>query len=252
MRDWLNDLGRVAGRVLRQLIRDPRFLVLSAIVPVLLVLLLDGLFGSIPTFMALRIRIEVYALPAAGFFIFFLTYILCTIVLVRERREGTLSRMFAAGYRRSSVVLGYVAGYSTIAVIQTALVLATTVLTFDIALGSHMIGVVATILILSVVSLALGVFVSTLARTEGQIFPSIPLIIVPAILLSGLIIPLDDLHYTLRAVSYLIPLTYAENVLIGVMRDGRALTDLAGSFLLLFGYGVVLLVVASLTVREGD
>jgi ABC-2 type transport system permease protein len=240
----------VAGRVLRQLIRDPRFLVLSAIVPVILVLLLEALFDSVPSFMALRIRIAAYALPAAGFFIFFLTYILCTIVLVRERREGTLSRMFAAGYRRWSVVLGYVAGYSTIAVVQTALVLVTTVLTFDIAPGAHLAVVVATILLLSVVSLSLGVFVSTLARTEGQIFPSIPLIIVPAILLSGLIIPLDELHYALRGLAYLIPLTYAENVLVGVMRDGRSLAEVAGSLALLLAYGVALLVVASLTIRE--
>jgi ABC-2 type transport system permease protein len=222
------------------------------VVPILLVIMLKAVFDGVPTFMALRIRISAYALPAAGFFVFFLTYILCTIVLVRERREGTLSRMFAAGYRRSSVVCGYVCGYAAIAVTQTLLVLIATVLTFDIPVGSHMVLVVITILVLSVVSLSLGVFVSTMARTEGQIFPSIPLIIVPSILLSGLIIPLDELHQSLRAIAYLIPLTYAENVLIGVMRDGKSFVDVAGSFVMLVAFGVLLLGVASFTVRESE
>jgi len=252
MSEFLGDLGRVSGRVLRQLQRDPRFLVLAAIVPIVLVLLIKGIFQGVPGFMALHIRIGAYALPAAGFFIFFLTYVLCTIVLVRERREGTLSRMFAAGYRRSSVVCGYVAGYALIAVVQTVLVIAATVIFFHIPLGGHLVLVVATILILSVVSLALGVFISTLARTEGQIFPSIPLIIMPAMLLSGLIIPLDDLHWVLRPISYVIPLTYAENVLLGVMRDGKAFAEVAGSFAMLVGFGALLLGVASVTLREGE
>lgn len=252
MREFIGDLGRVSARVLRQLHKDPRFLGLAAVVPILLVLLIKGIFEGVPGFMALHIHIGAYALPAAGFFIFFLTYVLCTIVLVRERREGTLSRMFAAGYRRSSVVCGYVTGYAAIAVVQTVLVIASTVVLFHIPVGGHLVLVVFTVLILSVVSLALGVFISTLARTEGQIFPSIPLVIMPAILLSGLIIPLEDLHAWLRPIAYAIPLTYAENVLIGVMRDGKTLADVAGSFAMLVGFGVVLLGVASVTLREGD
>jgi ABC-2 type transport system permease protein len=248
----MRDLARVAHRVLLQLWRDPRYLAMSSVVPVLLVILLDALFEDVPVFHMLNIPIGAYALPAAAFFIFFLTYIVCTIVLIRERREGTLSRMFAAGYSRGSVVLGYVTGYGLLAVAQTLVVIVATAWVFDLSLSGRVVPVVLTTLLMALVSLALGVFISTLARSEGQIFPTIPLVIIPSLLLSGLVIPLGDLHVSLRAIAYVLPLTYAEKVLLGVMRDGESFAEVAGWFLALVGYGAGLLIVASLTVRESE
>ncbi len=242
------DIARVARRILSQLARDPRFLVLSGVVPVALVFLLKYVFRALP----IPLDLSAYAIPVAGFFIFFITFILCTIVLVRERRDGTLTRMFACGYGRASVVLGYVLGYSTVAAVQTALVLITTVYAFDVALGSNVVAIAATTMSLSIVSLALGVFISTVARSEGQIFPLIPLIIVPSLLLSGLILPASALPGWMRGVSYAIPLTFAEKVLLGLTRDGKTWADTLPSFLALIGFGAGLLVVASATLKESD
>lgn len=248
----MRDIARVARRILAQLGKDPRFLLMSGAVPVLLVLLLKYVFDTIPQMRMLGVRMERYALPAAGFFIFFITYILCTIVLVRERRDGTLGRMFAVGYGRSAVVLGYVLGYSTVAAVQTVLVVTTTLIVFPVTLGSNALPIVGTMMALSVVSLSLGIFISSLARSEGQIFPTIPLIIVPSILVSGLVIPHDAMPGWMQGISYAIPLTYAEKVLLGLMRDGRAFTDVLPSFAALIGYGMALLTLASLTLRESD
>jgi ABC-2 type transport system permease protein len=247
----MRDVFRIASRILAQLVKDPRFLALAAAAPVLLVLLLKYVFGRFPQ-LSMLVRIDVYALPAGGFFIFFFTYILCTIVLIRERRDGTLARMFSCGYRRHHVILGYVAGYSLTAAIQTGLVVTATILLFDVTLGASAVGVVATTMSLSVVSLAFGVFVSTLLRTEGQIFPTIPLVIVPSLLLSGLVLPHESLAPWMRAVSYAIPLTYAEKVLLGLLRDGKPFGRLLPEFLLLVGYGAALLAAASLTLREEE
>jgi ABC-2 type transport system permease protein len=193
-----------------------------------------------------------YAIPAAAFFIFFITYLLCTLVLVRERRGGTLGRMFASGYRRGAVVLGYMTGYSTVAAVQTVLVVGTTVAVFPVTLGARALPVMATTMLLSVVSLALGIVISTTARSEGQIFPMIPLVIVPSMLLCGLVIPVDRMPGWMAALSYAIPLTWAEKVLLGLMRDGRSFAEVSGSLAALGIYGAVLLAIASLTLREGD
>jgi ABC-2 type transport system permease protein len=240
----------VARRILAQLGKDPRFLFFSGLAPILLVVLLKYVFDAIPGMRQLGVRLDAYAVPAAGFFIFFITYLLCTIVLVRERRDGTLGRMFAAGYRRGAIVLGYVAGYSTIALVQTALVLLATVVVFDVSLGGNALPVAVTTMALSVVSLSLGLVVSTVARTEGQIFPTIPLIAVPSLLLSGLVIPHESLPGWLQGISYAIPLTYAERVLLGLVRDGKSFAELAGSLGLLGAYGAGALVIASLTLRD--
>ncbi|MCI0342245.1 MAG: ABC transporter permease [Planctomycetales bacterium] len=245
----LLDTTRVARRILAQIARDPRFVGLACAVPVLLVLLLKAVFEGVPMFQRLGLRIGVYALPAGGFIVFFLAYVLSTIVLVRERRDGTLERTLAAGYGRASVVLGYVLGYGTIAAVQTAFLFGTTLLAFDVPLAGRVAPVVATTLSLAVVSVALGVFVSALARTEGQVFPTIPLVIAPSLLLCGLVIPLASLPGWLRAIAYAIPLTHAEKVLLGLLRDGRTFAEVAPWLGALVAMGAGLLAAASLTVR---
>ncbi len=252
MPEGLRDMLRVARRVVRQTLRDPRFLVLSLVVPVLLVLLLKGIFEGVPAFRALRVPIDDYALPAGGFMVFFLAYILSTLVLVRERRDGTLGRMLAVGYSRGAITVGFVLGYGALALVQTALVVGATSWLFGIDLGPRLLPVSLTTFALSMVSIAMGVFVSAAARTEGQVFPTVPLLIVPTLLLCGLVLPLDQLPAYLRVIAHLLPPTYAENVLLGLMHRGHAFADELPSFLALLGFGVALVAAASVSVRTRE
>ncbi|MEJ2666788.1 MAG: ABC transporter permease [Deinococcales bacterium] len=249
MPEGLRDTFQVARRVLLQTLRDPRFLVLALAVPVLLVLLLKGIFEGVPAFKALHVPIDAYALPAGGFMVFFLAYVLSTLVLVRERRDGTLERMLAVGYGRPAITAGFVAGYGALALVQTALVVLSTAWLFGIDLGSRWVPVSLTTFVLSMVSIAMGVFVSAAARSEGQVFPTIPLLIVPTLLLCGVVLPLEQLPRYLRVLAHVLPPTYAENVLLGMMRKGHDFARELPSFLALAGFGVALTVAASLSVR---
>ena len=93
----------VARRVLSQLRRDPRFIGLSLLMPVVVVYLLSLFFEGVdvPIF-----KPEEFVVPVGAFIIHFITYALCAIVLVRERASGTLSRMFISGYRPADVIGG--------------------------------------------------------------------------------------------------------------------------------------------------
>ncbi|MCL6093294.1 MAG: ABC transporter permease [Actinomycetota bacterium] len=247
-----SNINAIAVRINRQFLRDRRFLGLSLIVPVLLMLLLKYVLDSLPGLARLGVHISDYAILVAAYLVHFLAYVLSTIVLVRDRKDGTLGRMFVYGYRRREIVLGYVGGYSTIAAVQTALVLILTKYLFDINLAPDLIAVVLTMLALAVVSVGLGVFISNFARNEGQVFPFIPLVIVPTALLSGIAIPIDELPRVLQWCSYLIPLRYAVSVLDGVLNQHRSFFSELGPFLTLVAVGAGLLATASLTLRERE
>ncbi len=242
----------IAVRINRQFLRDRRFLGMSLLVPFLLMLLMKYIFDSLPGLVRLGVHISDYAIMVAAYLVFFIAFVLSTIVLVRDRVIGTLSRMFVCGYRRREIVLGYIAGYSTIASIQTVEVLLLTRYLFDVRLLPDIAPVLLTMLSLAVVSVGLGVFISNFARNEGQIFPFIPLVSVPAALLSGIAIPIDDLPLALQWLSYLVPLRYAADVLREVLVEGGDFTGALGPFLALIAFGVVLVSLASFTLKERE
>ncbi len=248
----IRNVHLIAVRINRQFLRDRRFLGLSLIVPLLLMLLIKYVFESLPGLARLGVHISDYSILLAAYLVHFLAYILSTIVLVRDRVTGTLARMFVYGYRRREIVLGYVAGYSTIAAVQTALVLILTKYLFDIKLASDIVAIVMTVLALAVVSVGLGVFISNFARNEGQVFPFVPMVIIPSALLSGIAIPIPDLPQVLQWCSYLVPLRYAVDVLRGVVLENRSFFDELTPFFVLVGVGAALLASASLSLRERE
>lgn len=248
----IRNINLIAIRINRQFLRDRRFLVLSLVIPLLLMLLIKYVFESLPGLARLNVHVSDYSILFAAYLVHFLAYILSTIVLVRDRVTGTLARMFVYGYRRREIVLGYIAGYTTIAAVQTALVLALTGYLFDTNLIPDLAAIVLTVLALAIVSVGLGVFISNFARNEGQVIPFIPMVVLPSALISGIAIPIDDLPVVLQWCSYLIPLRYAVEILRGVVLQGESFFSQLVPFFVLVGIGVVLLASASLTLRERE
>ena len=248
----IRNINLIGVRINRQFLRDRRFMALSLVVPLVLMVLIKYVFESLPGLVRLNVNIADYAILLAAYIVHFLAYILSTIVLVRDRVTGTLPRMFVYGYRRREIVFGYVAGYSTIAAVQTILVLVLTKYLFDINLAGDLAAIILTVMALAVVSVGLGVFISNFARNEGQVFPFVPMVVVPSALLSGIAIPIDDLPTFLQWCSYLVPLRYAVDVLKGVVMEGESFFDQLLPFCILLGVGVALLATASLTLREKE
>lgn len=245
-------INSIGVRINTQFLRDRRFLGMSLIVPLVIIFLIKYVFDALPGIVRFGINLSDYALLFAAYLVHFLAYVLSTIVLVRDRTAGTMSRMFVSGYRRREIVLGYVAGYSTIAMVQTALVLVSTNYLFDINIQRDIVAVTLTMIALAVVSVGLGVFISNFARNEGQVFPFIPLVVIPTALLSGMAIPIDQLPRVLQWASNLVPLTWAIKVLQGVTLDDRSFLSLWASFSVLLAYGIALVMLASLTLKEKE
>lgn len=241
----------ITARIYRQLLGDGRFLALALTVPLILVYLFKVFIVLLP--LALFTKPEPFYILATAFLVHFTSYVLCLIVIVRERREGTLSRMFVNNFRRAEIVGGYLLGYAGLATLQALLVLAAVDFSFSLSFGpGRMISIFTVLWGLSLISIGLGILVSNLARTEAQIFPFIPLFIVPSIFLSGLLLPVSSLPWPVRWLSSLIPLTYALEVLRPLFDESPAQGARLGGWLGFTVYGLVLLGVATLTLRERD
>ncbi len=237
----------VAQRVVRQLVHDRRLLALSILAPLVIVYLLKLFFDTMPP----GFNVGRYAMPMAAFLVHFLSFLLCALVLVQERGGGTLERMFINGFRREEVIGGYVLGYLGLATLQAAITLAEALLLFQL---SYPAGVLVTLFVvvwlLAIASVLLGIFVSTFARHEGQVIPFVPLIILPSVFLSGLLVNVDRLPGWAQALGHLFPLFYANSVIQEVIQPAGAWQRQGGALAVLGCYSVALLLLASRTLAE--
>ncbi|MBK8026900.1 MAG: ABC transporter permease [Chloroflexi bacterium] len=238
----------VAQRVLSQLRHDPRFVALSLLMPVLIVYMLSLFFEGVdvPIF-----RPEQFVVPVGAFIVHFLTYALCALVLVRERTSGTLGRMFINGYRPVDVIGGYLIAYSGLALLQSLIVLTGLSLLFDLgySLGTFA-ALVAIIWLLALLSITLGMLVSNFARSEGQVFPMIPLVIMFSVFFSGVILPIERLPAVIQPVQFITPMYYANSSIQSLIQPDAATADPAMGWIGLALYGIVLLTLARLTLQE--
>ncbi len=208
-----------------------------------------------------------FAPAIVGFFAYFFVYLLTGVSFLRERIGGTLERLMATPVARGEIVAGYSLGFGLMAMIQMVVLLlwvlgSVTIPSIGplpeiaIGLGVDTAGSVVyaffVVLLLAIGAVSLGILVSTFARTELQVIQSIPLIIVPQFLLSGVLFPISGLPEILQPLAMIMPLRYAIDGLRLVFVAGADLTSSALLFnlLVLGGFAVVFGVVASMTIRR--
>ncbi len=106
--------------------------------------------------------------------------------------------------------------------------------------------------LLAMISIALGILISNFARNEGQVLPFIPLVTFPSIFFSGVLIPVEKLPAWAASLDLLTPLYYANAAIQNLARPDATLTSDPAPLLGLLIYGVVILFLATLTLRVTD
>jgi ABC-2 type transport system permease protein len=169
-------------------------------------------------------QLDYFGAAFIGLILFFLVFVVTIVAFLRERSQGTLERLMASPLRRGEIVIGYMIGFTILALVQ-----AVEVLVFSLyVLKVHNQGNVGLIfgleVLMAISAVNLGIFLSMFARTEFQAVQFIPLVIVPQLLLSGILFPVSTEPKPLQYLSDVLPLTYAVNGLRDVMLKGADLS----------------------------
>jgi ABC-2 type transport system permease protein len=108
------------------------------------------------------------------------------------------------------------------------------------------------VLLLALGAVSLGILVSTFARTELQVIQSIPLILVPQFLLSGVLFPTSSLPEILQPLVAIMPVRYAVDGLRQVLVAGGDLGSAAllANLLILGVFAAIFATLASLIIRR--
>jgi ABC-2 type transport system permease protein len=159
-----------------------------------------------------------------GLILFFLVFVITIVSFLRERSQGTLERLMASPLRRGEIVVGYMLGFTLLALVQAVEVLLFSLYVLKVHNQGNVLLIFAFEILMALSAVNLGIFLSMFARTEFQAVQFIPLVIVPQVLLSGILFPVSTEPKPLQYVSDVLPLTYAVNGLRDVMLKGADLT----------------------------
>ena len=185
-----------------------------------------------------------------AFVVYLLTTLLTLLAFVGERTSGTLERILATPVKESEIVCGYALAFGIVGTIQAAFLLAVGVLVFKIDVVGNVLLAFLVVALLAVVSQALGILLSSLAKREGQAVQFIPFIILPVFLLSGVFWPIEAIPTWLRPLSYLVPPTYAVDACRAVILKGWGLDKIWIDVAVLVAFAALFLVMAALSLKR--
>jgi ABC-2 type transport system permease protein len=189
-----------------------------------------------------------YIVPGLVGVILTMTMVLITaMAIVRERERGTLEQLIVTPITRTELMLGKIAPYVGVGLIQMTAVLVLGRFVFDVPLTGNVLLLYLVALVFVVASLALGLFISTLVRTQQQAMQMSFLFVLPNILLSGFMFPRQAMPLVFQWLGALLPLTHFLKVLRGILLKGVGVSALWPEILLLVAFSVGLI---SLAVRR--
>ncbi|HEX9132663.1 MAG TPA: ABC transporter permease [Ktedonobacteraceae bacterium] len=185
-----------------------------------------------------------------GIFSFFFVFILTSIAFLRERSQGTIERVMASPMTRTELVIGYICGFTLFALVQSLMILLFVVFALRVNYSGNLALVFLVTALLTIGSVNLGIFLSTFAQNEFQIVQFIPLVFGIQIFLSGVFWPIAQLPALLRPISYILPLTYANDALRGVMLKGAGIAGIAWQLAALVIFALLMIILSALTMRR--
>ena len=170
---------------------------------------------------------------------------LSSMAIVREREIGTLEQLNVTPLGRFELIVGKLLPYGAIGLIDVIIVLMVIVFWFEVPLRGSFWLLVAMSAIYLLTTLGLGLFVSTISKTQQQaMMTSTFFFLIPMIYLSGFVFPIENMPDLIQPITYLLPLRYFVIILRGIFLKGVGLETLWPQALALFAWGVVILSLA--------
>jgi len=197
------------------------------------------------------LKSSIYMVPGVICLILLLTTLLLTaMAITKEREVGTLETLIVSPIKPWELILGKTAPFVLIGFVDIVLILLAGRIIFGLPIRGSIPFLLGISFLFIVTTLSIGLFVSTISRTQGQAMTSVLFFMMPAMLLSGIFTPLESMPRVIQYLTLLNPLRYFGRAVRGILLKGNGPEVLWPEILALFLFGLVTLGVSSLRFRK--
>ena len=191
------------------------------------------------------LRSRFYMLPGImGVLLLVTTMIVTSMALVKEREEGTMEQLIVTPLRPAELVAGKLLPFAIIGLVEVTLCLPVILGVFRVPLHGNVLYIYVSSALFLMTTLGLGLLISTLVHTQQQaMLVASFFVMMPFVLLSGFIFPVENMPWGIRWATYLIPLRYYLTIIRSVFLKAAGPDVLwpHGLFLLAWGVGILAL-----------
>ncbi|HHA2534225.1 TPA: ABC transporter permease [Stenotrophomonas maltophilia] len=206
---------------------------------------------SVTSFYNPQRRSAVNIVPGLIGVILTMTLVMFTAVaVVRERERGNMELLIATPVSRSELMVGKVLPYAAIGLLQTTLVLVLGTWLFQVPIRGSLLDIYLAAVLLVLANLALGLLISTRARSQFQAMQMTLFLFLPSILLSGFMFPFAGMPRPVQWLAEVLPLTHFLRLVRGIMLRGASLWELWHDALALLAFIAVMMTLAILRFRK--
>jgi ABC-2 type transport system permease protein len=185
-----------------------------------------------------------------GLILLFVGGLITSLGIVRERQSGTIEQLAVMPFRPWDVILGKIVPYLLLASLDLIVIVVVGMLLFGVPFAGNAGIFVLGALLFLLVTLGMGVLISTVSQNQGQAIQLAIMFVVPQILLSGLIFPIASMAAGVRWIAYVLPLSWYIDISRGVMLKDTPITALWKPLVVLAAMAVVVLGLAMLRFRR--
>ena len=197
------------------------------------------------------LRSRNYNVPGVIAVIIMLTSLLLTsMAIVREREIGTMEQLMVTPIRPAELILGKTLPFALICFFDVVLITLVAVFWFTVPIRGSLFLLFAATALYLLSTLGIGLFISTVSRTQQQALMSTFFFYLPAVLLSGFMFPIANMPVAVQYVTYANPLRYFLVIIRGFFLKGSGPAVLWPQMLALFILGGTVITASSLRFRK--
>ena len=172
------------------------------------------------------------------------------LAMTRERERGTMENLLATPVNPLEVMTGKIVPYIFIGLIQSTIILIASRYLFDVPIVGSVAALYVVVLMFVAANLTVGITLSSLAQNQLQAMQLTFFYFLPGILLSGFMFPFRGMPVWAQAVGSVVPMTYFNRLIRGILLKGNRFPDLWPDLWPLLAFTVVVMTVAVLTYRR--
>lgn len=175
-----------------------------------------------------------------AFVVMFLSLVLTSMAIIRERESGTMEQLIVTPLRPVELIIGKTIPYAIVSFVQMFVVGLIAIFWFNVPMNGSVLLICFGACLFLLSTLGVGLFISTVSATQQQATITTFFVMMPTLILSGFIFPIESMPTVVQWITYLNPLRFFFVIVRGVFLKGVGMEALWHQYVALTLLGIVL------------